>query len=674
MPPKPFNRVLILGCLGLLLGAVRPASGETPLIFSEPRQPERTPWLAVADEGNRLWEEGDEEGALREWEKAAELGFADGTVLFRLGRHYALREDWKKAIRYLHPARPRLENSGAEEETILAAAELLALAYLRDRQYIESYLLYLQILRRAPDSLSARLGLAQISLLQGKLNDAEREALRALELSPEEGQAGRVLALVAKRRGRYPEAAEYYRMFLATEPENWPARLDRGLILATRLGRDREAELELERVVREKPDQDLAHAVLGEIRLRRGETAAADASAERALEINPDNYGALNLRGRILLAAGEPSAAEPLFRKALGVEPDGAPALYGLGMVLFHRGEYREAESYFRRALERENDFPEAALNRGLVLDVLGRREEAIRLLREVVEKHPGLAPGQLALGRLYYYSGDRERALPFFRNAIALDPTAWEPYYFIGKCFWELDRREEALDYYLAARARGGEVPPLLTDLARAYEETGDWERAESVLNDVLAADAQYLPALFQLSLLKSRRGQGPEADRFYRQALVIRPGEASWGFPGEERDFLFRLVSGMEEYLGAGVDYLSFFALIQNLSRDRKLFAETIPILREKVLAQPAAPQYAHLLGLAYDEEGDLENAERYFQRALRIDPDFAAAHLSLGRLYTRTGRTREARRHLAAVLLLAPRSTVSPEVREMLENLPE
>ena len=132
--------------------------------------------------------------------------------------------------------------------------------------------------------------------------------------------------------------------------------------------------------------------------------------------------------------------------------------------------------------------------------------------------------------------------------------------------------------------------------------------------------------------------------------------------------------MVSGLEEYLGAGIDYLSFFALIQNISRDRKIFAEVIPILREKVRTLPSQPQYAHLLGLAYQEEGDLENAEKYYQRALDIDSDFTAAHLSLGQLYTRAGRSREARRHLAAVLLLVPESSFSPDVREMLENLPE
>jgi len=674
MPVKSVNLVPVLCCLGMCFTPPPAASGETIPIFSDPLQRERMPWLEAAEAGNRCWEEGDEEGAVREWEKAVELGFTDGLAFFYLGRHYARREDWKKAIRYLRPARPRLENSGAAPEMIQAARELLALAYLREGQYFESYLLYLQALRQAPDSPSLHLGLAQLYFLRGKLDDAERSARRVLELSPGNGSAARILALIARRRGNYAEAADYYRIVLDDDPENWEVRLERSLILAEYLGRNREAEGELERVIRMKPDQDRAHAALGEIYLRRDEIEAAGTAAATALEINPVNYRALTLRGLISLQREDFPAAERDFREALRIQPAAAPALYGLGVILFYRGEYREAEAYFRRALDQSADFPEAVLNLGLVLDVQGRREEAVDLLREVVKKHPEFAAGHLGLGRLHYYSGSPERALPFFRNALALDPAAWEPRYFIGKCLREKGDREEALEYYLAARARGGDSAALLADLALVYEEMGDFERAETVLEEALAADAHYLPALLRLSLLKGRRDEDGEASRLYRQALVIRPGEASWGFPGEERDFLFRLVSGVEEYLGGGIDYLSLFALIRNLSPGRKVFAELIPLLREKVLAHPFQPQYAHLLGLAYGEEGDLARAERYFRQALRIDSDFTAAHLSLGQLYSRTGRDAEARRHLRAVVLLAPGSTFSPEARQMLENLPE
>ncbi len=650
------------------------AAGEENPLFADPLLSERMPWLEAARAGNRLWEAGDREGAVREWEKAVAAGFTDGNAFFHLGRHYLLREDWPKAIRYLRAARPRLENSPPEQGLVLATHEMLALAYLQVGDYFESYLHYLRALRLAPDSPSIHLGLAQLFLLQGKLDDAENSARRVLELSPGDGPAEGILARVAQKRGDYSAAAEYYRLALAAEPRDLNSRLARGLILAVQLGRDREAERELRLVVAGDPEQDQAYAVLGEILFGRGEFAEAEEAAGRALKINPENYSALALRGRLRLREGNPEAAEEYFQKALRIEPGGAMPLYGLGVIFFNQRQYREAEDYFRRALDRVAAFPEASLNRGLALEALGRRKEALEVLERLVSDHPAFAPGQLGLGQVYYYSGRTGEALPFLRNALALDPSAWEPYYFIGKCLRAEGLTAESREYFLDARGRGGEAPALLTDLALACEEAGELDRAEAILREVLAADARYMPALFQLGRLKARRDQSSEAERLYRQALVIRPGEATWGFAGEEREFLLRLVSGVEDYLGGGIDYLSLLALIRNLSREREVLAELVPVLREKVSAHPQEPRYAHLLGLAYGEGGDEENAERYFQRALRIDPDFAAAHLSLGRLYTRRGRSAEARRHLSAVLLLAPDSSVDPEVREMLRDLPE
>ncbi len=669
------DKLIPLLCfLALVVTPCLPAADGVLPFFIDPLIHERLPWLESAEAGNRLFEEGDMEGAVREWEKAVELGFTDGYAFFYLGRHYALREDWEKAIRYLRQARPRLDHLETEEAMIPATEEMLGLAYLNTGQYFESYLHYRRALRLVPDSPSVHLGLAHLNIHRGRLAEAERWAEQALELSPESPRASLIMALAAERRGDYREAVDHFRAYLEGEPEDWRVRLSRGLLLAVRLGRDREAERELDIVVSLQPGQAEARAVLGEIYLRRGEEEEAAAAARRSLEADGENYRALTLLGRLRLQEGDMAGAEPHFREAYRIEPEGAMALYGMGVIGFDRGDYEEAEDYFRRALARVPSFPEAALNRGLALEVLGRREEALRVLADLVESHPEFASGHLGLGRIRYYSGDREAALPFFRNALALDPAAWEPYYFIGKCLWDRGRRKEALEYYLTARRRGGDAPALLADIARAREEAGELELAEAALEEALAADSNYLPALLQLSRLKARREKGEDAQRLYRQALIIRPGEASWDFAGEERAFLAGMISGLEDYLGGGIDYLSLFALLRNLSRERKLFQDLTPVLEDRAAAHPSQPRYAHLLGLAYLEEGDLEKAERQFRRALNLDSDFAAAHFSLGDLYGRTGRPEQARRHLAAVLLLSPGSSVSPEVRRMLGDLPE
>ncbi|HDL65202.1 MAG TPA: tetratricopeptide repeat protein, partial [Proteobacteria bacterium] len=278
------------------------------------------------------------------------------------------------------------------------------------------------------------------------------------------------------------------------------------------------------------------------------------------------------------------------------------------------------------------------------------------------------------SLGRVYYYAGEPEEALPFFRNALALDRASWEPYYFIGKCLYDRNDNEGALEYYLAARKRDSENPQILTDLALAYDRTNHPELAEAMLTEALEYDPGYLRAMLRLGILKAREDDLTGAERLYRQALIIRPGDVNWGNPGEQKDFLVRMISGVEDYLGAGIDYLSLYAVIKNISRDQGVFTELIPVLIEKVRRNPLKPEYPHLLGMAYQEKGDLPQAEKYYLRAVRNDSDFAAAHLSLGQLYAGEKKYDLARKHLQAVLSLAPESAMAPTIKEVLKNLPE
>ena len=664
--------ILLIWCLSSI--SLFPADQEPRSLVYDPLSLNQPPWMNSARAGNKLWEEGDEEGAIREWEKAVSEGFADGLAFYYLGRYYGRQNNWDKVITYLRKAKPRIEHDKEDPEVVRSLYEMLAMAYMKKRQYYESYIHYQKALRLDPDSPSLHLGLANLYLLRGRIDDAEKEAKQVLALSPSTARACWIMGAAAEKRGDYIGAVDYYRRFLAEEPDRWEARLSLGSLLNSQLQQTAAAEKELKKVVALAPNDPRAYAALGEIYLGRGQLESARESASHALKIDPSNYQALVIRGQIYLQEGESPRAEKYFKDALRVNPDGPLALYGLGVILFHRKEYQEAENHFRRAVNLAPHFREAALNRGLVLEVLGRRAEVLEQLRDVVERNPAFAPGHLALGRIYYYAGDIEKALPFFRNALALDRTSWEPYYFIGRCLFDRRENDEALEYYLAARERESENPVLLTDLALAYERAHQLNLAEAALTEALEADHNYLRALLKLGVLKARRQDSFAANRLYQQALIIKPGDINWGYQGEQRDFLVRMISGVEEYLGAGIDYLSLYAVMKNISRDQRIFTDLIPALKEKVRLHPLKPQYSHLLGMAYQEKGEQTNAEKYFLRAIRNDSDFAAAHLSLGQFYAQEGRYREAREHLNAVLSLVPESSLSPTIKEILKNLPE
>ncbi|MCX6349725.1 MAG: tetratricopeptide repeat protein, partial [Candidatus Aureabacteria bacterium] len=481
-----------------------------------------------------------------------------------------------------------------------------------------------------------------------------------------------LIAKTAERRGDFTQAAAGYREVLAVDPGWWETRQALGLILYSRLGKTDEARRELETVIAQSPTAAVSRAALSEIWLDRGDFARAGDEAAAALAVDPNNYQALVVLGQISLQGGEPARAEELFRRAARISGGGPLAHYGLGLLAARDKDWTKAEEYFRDALDAYPVFVEARYNLAVALEAEGKREEALAALEAVVSVRPDFFLAHAARGRILYLSGRYDPAIPALRNALALDPRAWEPPYFLGKCYYEKREDQTALAYLKEAAELAPDNPAVLSDLGLAYDRAGQPGPARETLQRALQANPHYVRAALNLAVLEARgKGVGGEAAE-YRRALIVKPGDVAWGFDGEESDFVEKLVSGLDGYLAVGIDYLSLYELIQNAYRDQPILKDLVPILEKKAAQQPLKPQFQHLLGLAYQDAGKTKEAEERFKKALKLDSDFAAAHLSMGYLYAQQGKTALARDHLEAFIALSPDSSLTPPVREYLEGL--
>lgn len=652
---------------GLLYGS------DKSTVFQELFAGEKPAWLDSANEGNRLWEEGDLEGAVEHWEAAVGLGYRDGRAYHFLGTHFFREGRMDKALEYLRPAAAFLEHEEAEAEVIAEIHHLLGSLYLERRDHRRALVYFRRAIRSLPEFAPPYLGLGWIYLMRGETEAARRNARRALELDEDQTGAWLLLARAAEARGEVRPAADSYRRFLKADPRHWEARLSLASVLYLHLEKRGEAEEHLKLVLEENPASLEARTFLASILLDRGEAEAAGSAAREIVELDPENYRALLTLGRVCLEKGSPEQAEGYFHRALGINPRSAAAFYGLGVAALNREDYAEAEKNLRLAVEVAPGLSSALHDLSIALEFQGRRDEAIDLLRRAVKRDPSHRSIQLALGKFYYLERKDEEAIKFLRNAVALGPEDWEPYYFLGKTDFSRGRYAAARDYFLRARGLDLRNPALELELGLTYERLGDPEKAEESLQRALEISPRYIPALFHLALFRYRRRQFSDARELYRRAVLIRPGEAEWGYLEERGDFAARMISGLDEHLSSGLDYFDFYLVIKAWSRDRRVFRELIPVLGAKIEGNPLNPRYYHLLGLAYHELGDFERAEENYRWALFLDYDLAPAHLSLGELYASQNRVEPARSHLKAFRTLLPDSPFSETVAEVLKGLP-
>ena len=160
---------------------------------------------------------------------------------------------------------------------VAAVAGLAALGVLSWQQaqiWRDSETLWSYVVATEPTAAIGHNNLGFSYLKQGRLEEAEREILTSLRLSPEWDQAHTNLAALRARQGRMKEAGE--------------ARARLGYLLLTQ-GKHQAAIDLFQKEVASRPDDAAAHNNLGAALLLRGDVGPAIEQFEHALRINPDH-------------------------------------------------------------------------------------------------------------------------------------------------------------------------------------------------------------------------------------------------------------------------------------------------------------------------------------------------------------------------------------------------
>ena len=260
---------------------------------------------------------------------------------------------------------------------------------------------FLRALELKPDAAAGYVHLGEIRLLQGKPEEAAAVLQKALSTPATQAAARSLLGQAALARRDFKAAAEHLEAALAAVPE--ANRLHYPLALAYRgLGDKAKAEEHLARAgqVGLKAPDPLLDAVTG---LRVGERVAL-------------------MRGRVAAQAGRYAEAAEEFRKALAARPESVEARVNLGSVLALAGDRAGAIAELREALRGDPANVTAHFNLGSLL-AESAPDEARPHLEAVVAARPADAEARRLLAKLLRDAGQLPAALEQYRRAVELAP-----------------------------------------------------------------------------------------------------------------------------------------------------------------------------------------------------------------------------------------------------------
>ena len=239
-----------------------------------------------------------------------------------------------------------------------------------------------EAVKKEPDSVEAKLELAERYADAQKYEDAIGTLNEALRLKPDDREVLESLASIYQDLGRYDDEMLIYKKMLATSP-NPLADMERlASKLAQRKRFEEAAEME-RRVVEMKPEDPISR---------------------------------LNL-GWYLTGAGKYEAAVNEYKRALSLRTNYGLAYHNLGAALYRLRRYEEALDAYEQALRVTPPYDKSAAvfsSLGSTLLMLGRPADAMDAANRVLELEPGMATAYAILGRAYH---DLGRFLEFFKR-----------------------------------------------------------------------------------------------------------------------------------------------------------------------------------------------------------------------------------------------------------------
>jgi len=509
------------------------------------------------------------------------------------------------------------------------AASLIENVLSRDPQNLNGLLLQGEIFigegqaKRAVDLLQAlsamypavplvNYQLARAHLADHNLVQAASAANDALTVKPDYREAILLQAEVHLRDGKPALVVPAMVALLRRDPASTAAR--RLLIQAyTDLRQLGDAAVALKTGLDLSPNWVEGYVQLGKVlRLQRRLNEARDAFA-KALQLDPEDNEGLEQLVELDLVNNDPSRAMARVGQKLEKQPGSAEAYFLKGKICRVQHDQSQAEASLHKALElAPSFFPALDLLVSIYLET-GRPPQAISELQAFLTKNTSHVEALTDLGLVYDRIQDYSNASEIYKKILSIVPESAGALNNLAYIYAErLDDPDKAVELAAKARALQPLNPAVADTLGWALYRNADYREAETVLRGAAAKLKDNPDIQFHFGMASYMMGNSSSAEAAFQVAIA-----------GERRE-------------QDAVRCLSFLREIRNLTLDQ---------VEEYSRQHPDDVIAWNQLGERFRQQSLFRESAAAYERALLINPEFAAAAIRLAELNLGPLQNREA-----------------------------
>jgi tetratricopeptide (TPR) repeat protein len=451
---------------------------------------------------------------------------------------------------------------------------------------------------------------------------ALRSAIAMVRNAPRDPEARRRLRALAAEQGSWEELA----LLLADEaraavekPELAAAFYEELADVHENLDQPLEVITAMEAVVAFDPYEANHHDRLAWLYRRAGAAVKAAESFERVAQLAKDDRAraALRAAGRLYRESGRHEQAIAVYRAVVDRKPTDMEAWRALDELLGELKRWREVAEVRGAMADRTSGVDKAVLLRSQAraLEQAGDSAAAAQLVANAA----GHAPEDVS-------------GLVDYATVLAREGRAAEA----------ADVLSQRIDEAVAARAPAASIAALRLRLVDVLDSCGERDTARGVLDQLLDALPEYVPALEKLVQFASI-----DADPRVHAEALLRLAAV------DGSDMLGLLVEAARRFRTAG-----------DLRRAAHTFERATEISPDddalRTELQDAQTALVVEIAAAEASAGDTQAAERSLRKILATYPIHLDANLALADLLTVTNRGMAAAEHLRETLAIAPEDT--------------
>ena len=352
--------------------------------------------------------------------------------------------------------------------------------------------------------------------------------------------------------------------------------------------------------------------------------------------INPQETAAENFhkKAEAYLAEKKFDEAIASCELAIKIEDNYFPAYKTLGNTWQAQGKLAEAENWYKKALEIKSNWPEIYANLGSLYAMQQKWEEAISYYQKAVDIKPDFAGAYRNMRKVWLSLGNQKLATYCQYKVLSIEPekATFEEFMNVGKTLEKEGSLNDAISCYRMATKLNSNSSEAYQNLGEALKEQGNLDEATvccrkaielKVNGKKIENSDDTLGAASKYNLISSQE---------------LNSGDTLVGSLSSNK------VNGHNTLVRATIPTTSPTVNAEDIETymveaetyvNQKKWEQAIAVSKQ-VIQTKTEPKAYKIIGNSLQAMGKLQEALDWYNKALKIKPDFGEVYANIGTIF--------------------------------------